>query len=40
MGPECEEPKLYIPIENLLPYVKVPYWNTPSEAAAHIQWIG
>lgn len=40
MGPECEEPKLYIPIENLLPYVKVPYWNTPSEAATHLQWIG
>lgn len=40
MGPESEEPKLYIPIENVLPYVKVPYWNTPSEAAEHIEWRG
>lgn len=40
MGPESEEPKLYIPIENILPNVKVPYWNTPSEAATHIVWEG
>lgn len=40
MGPYCEEPKLYIPIENLLSSVKVPFWSNPSKASSHIAWQG
>jgi hypothetical protein len=40
MGPYCEEPKLYIPIENVLSSVKVPFWSNPSKASSHIVWRG
>jgi hypothetical protein len=40
MGPDCEEPKLYIPIENVLSSVKVPFWSNPSKASSHIVWRG
>lgn len=40
LGPECEEPKLYVPIESVLPYVKLNYWANASEAASHIIWTG
>lgn len=44
MGPYSEKfnekPKLYIPIENVLSYVKVPFWSNPSKASSHIVWKG
>lgn len=40
MGPYCEEPMIYIPLEKLLPDIKSDYWNLPEEKISRIQWRG
>lgn len=40
MGPYCEEPMLYIPLEKLLPIIKLDYWVLPEDKISRIQWMG
>lgn len=40
MGPYCEEPKLYIPLEKLLPVTKSDYWELPEDKLSRIEWMG
>lgn len=40
MGPFCEEPMIYIPLEKLLPDIKLDYWDLPEDKITRIQWMG
>lgn len=40
MGPSCEEPMIYIPLEKLLPDIKSDYWKLPEKKISRIQWKG
>lgn len=40
MGPESKEPMIYIPLEKLLPVIKLDYWELPEEKISRIEWRG
>lgn len=40
MGLYCEEPMIFIPLENLLSDIKLNYWELPEEKISRIQWKG
>lgn len=37
-GPYCEEPMIYVPLKNILPEVKLNYWELPEERISRIEW--
>lgn len=40
MGPYAEEPMIFVPLEYLLPDVKLNYWELPEDEISRIQWMG
>lgn len=40
MGPYCGDPMLYVPLEAILPEIKLNYWGLPEERISHIEWKG
>lgn len=40
IGPYCEEPMIFVPLEDILSDIKLNYWELPEERISRIEWNG